>query len=244
MAFHMSDLTIMGCPSPMWPWSVAAGRRSYAVVIPPDYRGPGGSVDKQSGNPDHMGMTDHTLPALPDYHLADELEVESSAALKALADPTRSTIITLLEERAASINQLAKALSKPKGSVGHHVKALESAGLIRVVRTRQVRAITEKFYGRTARWFLLTGLKDSEWSRDFAVQQALGSAVSSDDLPATVTARYARIPADRANEYIAELIALVDRFKAESPAGDTVYAMVAGVFPTDQPFIAPDESSP
>ena len=90
-------------------------------------------------------------------------------------------IITLLEERAASIKQLAEALDKPKGSVGHHVKALEAAGLIRVVRTRQVRAITEKFYGRTARWFIMTGLKGSELSKDFGVQQALGSATPSED---------------------------------------------------------------
>jgi hypothetical protein len=42
----------------------------------------------------------------------------------------------------------------PKGTVGHHLKVLERAGLIRVVRTRKVRAVTEKFYGRTARLFL------------------------------------------------------------------------------------------
>ena len=34
------------------------------------------------------------------------------------------------------------------------IKVLESAGLIRVVRTRRVRAVTEKYYGRTARLFL------------------------------------------------------------------------------------------
>jgi DNA-binding transcriptional ArsR family regulator len=43
----------------------------------------------------------------------------------------------------------------PKGTVGHHVKVLERAGLIRVVRTRQVRALTEKYYGRVARLFQL-----------------------------------------------------------------------------------------
>jgi hypothetical protein len=32
---------------------------------------------------------------------------------------------------------------------------LESAGLVRVVRTRKVRALTEKFYGRVARLFVL-----------------------------------------------------------------------------------------
>jgi hypothetical protein len=34
------------------------------------------------------------------------------------------------------------------------VKVLESAGLVKVVRTRRVRALTENYYGRTARLFL------------------------------------------------------------------------------------------
>jgi len=38
--------------------------------------------------------------------------------------------------------------------VGHHLKVLERAGLIRIVRTRQVRAVTEKYYGRVAKLFL------------------------------------------------------------------------------------------
>ncbi len=35
------------------------------------------------------------------------------------------------------------------------MKVLETAGLVRVVRTRKVRALTEKFYGRVARLFVL-----------------------------------------------------------------------------------------
>jgi len=46
-------------------------------------------------------------------------------------------------------------LDTPKGTVGHHLKVLESAGLVRVVRTRKVRALTEKYYGRVARLFVL-----------------------------------------------------------------------------------------
>jgi predicted ArsR family transcriptional regulator len=63
--------------------------------------------------------------------------------------------VFLLRERAASITELAQALSCPKGTVGHHVKVLEQAKLIRVVRTRKVRALTEKYYGRVARLFVL-----------------------------------------------------------------------------------------
>ena len=61
----------------------------------------------------------------------------------------------MLRERAASTTELAAVLETPKGTVGHHLKVLESAGLVRVVRTRKVRALTEKYYGRVARLFVL-----------------------------------------------------------------------------------------
>jgi DNA-binding transcriptional ArsR family regulator len=63
----------------------------------------------------------------------------------------------LLRERAASTTELAAALETPKGTVGHHLKVLERAGLIRVVRTRKVRALTERYYGRVARLFVMKG---------------------------------------------------------------------------------------
>ncbi|HVS85607.1 MAG TPA: winged helix-turn-helix domain-containing protein [Gaiellaceae bacterium] len=100
-----------------------------------------------------------TPPAAPaerelDYDAPDTLVVDRPEQLKALSDELRSNVIALLRERAFSTQQLAAALGIPKGTVGHHLKVLEEAGLIRVVRTRKVRAVTEKFYGRTARLFL------------------------------------------------------------------------------------------
>jgi DNA-binding transcriptional ArsR family regulator len=91
----------------------------------------------------------------PDYELDDVLIVEDPKQLRALADDFRARIVSLLRERAASTTELAAALETPKGTVGHHLKVLERAGLVRVVRTRQVRALTEKFYGRVARLFVL-----------------------------------------------------------------------------------------
>ena len=82
--------------------------------------------------------------------------------LRALGDFTRGRIIGLLGQRAASTTELAAALDMPKGTVGHHLKVLEKAGLIRVVRTRQVRALTEKYYGRVARLFELKGVDTDE----------------------------------------------------------------------------------
>ena len=93
--------------------------------------------------------------SLIDYEADDVLVVHEPHQLRALADDLRARIVLLIRERAASITELAEALSLPKGTVGHHVKVLEKAGLIRVVRTRKVRALTEKYYGRVARLFVL-----------------------------------------------------------------------------------------
>ena len=54
--------------------------------------------------------------------------------LRALADELRGRIIGLLRERAWSTQQLARELEIPKGTIGHHLKVLERAGLI--VRSR------------------------------------------------------------------------------------------------------------
>jgi DNA-binding transcriptional ArsR family regulator len=83
------------------------------------------------------------------------LTIEEPERLRAVADPTRGRIIALLNQRAASTTELAAALGMPKGTVGHHLKVLERVKLVRVVRTRKVRALTEKYYGRVARLFVL-----------------------------------------------------------------------------------------
>src|SRR5919197_4725 len=96
-----------------------------------------------------------SVDGLRDYEAEDVMTVAEPNQLRALGDDVRARIVLLIRERAASITQLAEALSMPKGTVGHHVKVLEKAGLVRVVRTRKVRALTEKYYGRTARLFVM-----------------------------------------------------------------------------------------
>src|SRR5437870_2507242 len=94
-----------------------------------------------------------TDPPIPDYELADRLVVSAPAQLRALADPLRGTILDLLLERAATVSELAAAVRRPKSTVAHHVHVLVDAGMLRVVRTRRVRAIEERYYGRTASVF-------------------------------------------------------------------------------------------
>ena len=75
--------------------------------------------------------------------------------LRALADDARRRIVALLRERAATTTELAESIGLAKGTVAHHLKVLETAGLVHVVRTRRVRALTESFYGRVARLFVI-----------------------------------------------------------------------------------------
>lgn len=110
------------------------------------------------------------MPTILDYEAPETLVVARADQLRALADDVRSAVISLLRERAYSTQQLSEKLGIPKGTVGHHLKVLENAGLIHVVRTRQVRAVTEKFYGRTARLFLYQ-------TEDPADERAIGSTM-------------------------------------------------------------------
>jgi len=110
------------------------------------------------------------IPTIHDYEAPETLVVSEPEQLRALADDVRNAIIAVLRERARSTQQLAGDLGIPKGTVGHHLNVLEKAGLVHVVRTRQVRAITEKYYGRTARLFLFQ-------TEDPADARALGSAM-------------------------------------------------------------------
>src|SRR5690348_13993965 len=87
----------------------------------------------------------------PGHDLADRLVLTRAAQVRALAHPLRTTILGLLTERAASVAELAAATDRPKGTVAHHVQVLHDAGLLQVVRTRRVRAVEERFYGRAAR---------------------------------------------------------------------------------------------
>jgi len=167
-----------------------------------------------------------------------ELDLEQA---RLFAEPTRNDIITLLAERPATTQQIAEALGKPKGSVGHHLKVLEEAGLISVVRTRQVRAITEKYYGRVARTYVFPRLEEEGPHAPFLIEALEEMRGADDDEEMLLTIRHARIPADRVREFAAAIIELAEEFAGSPPGGSTVYGFVAGVYPTDRPSLKEDD---
>ena len=174
---------------------------------------------------------------VPDYELAATVDADTHEQLKAIAEPLRSRILDLVLERAATVTELATALGRPKSSVAYHVDVLVDAGLLAVVRTRKVRAIEERFYGRTGRTIVIGDAKtpDGVVPRGF-LAEAIAEARAGDPRMRS-TIRHARIPDDRAEEFFERVNRLAEEFSAFPRAGDTVWGFVAAVYPTDHPTL-------
>ncbi|HRW19250.1 MAG TPA: winged helix-turn-helix domain-containing protein [Dermatophilaceae bacterium] len=180
----------------------------------------------------------------PDYELEDRLALTSPAQVKAISHPLRTTILQLLHERAATVTELATALDRPKSTVAHHVDVLLTAGLLRVVRTRRVRAIDERFYGRTARLFYVSAASMDpgvEMPRDFNDFEV----AARESVPAFVDGRlwafirHARLSPDQASEFWGRMAELVAEFDSLPRSGDTTYGFAVGIYPTDHPALPP-----
>jgi DNA-binding transcriptional ArsR family regulator len=179
-------------------------------------------------------MSDKTSP---DYELAATVAVETPAQYKAVADPLRREVLDLVMERAASVTELAVALGRPRGTVAYHVQVLEDAGLLRVVRSRRVRAIEERFYGRTGRTIVF-GQPPSGEKLDL-LAEAWGELPGDRELIRS-TLRHARVPAEAAEEFFAAVVRLAEEFTRLSRGGDTVYGFLGAVFPTTKPTLGGD----
>jgi DNA-binding transcriptional ArsR family regulator len=179
--------------------------------------------------------------SLPDYDLAERIALTEPSQVKALGHPLRNTILSLLHERAATVTELAVALERPKSTVAHHVKVLREAGLVKVVRTRRVRAIEERFYGRTARMFYVAerGSGGAQLPLDFNDFEvaARESAAAYLDGKLWGFIRHARITEAQAAEFWERMATLVAEFDQLPRAGKTVYGFAVGVYPTDHPTL-------
>jgi DNA-binding transcriptional ArsR family regulator len=75
----------------------------------------------------------------------------NAALFKALSHPFRERIMILLTEREASPSQIAEELGEPLDNTSYHVRELESADLIELVRIAPGRRGTQKVYKASAR---------------------------------------------------------------------------------------------
>jgi DNA-binding transcriptional ArsR family regulator len=183
---------------------------------------------------------------VPDYDLADTMQLSTAEQVRAISGPLRTTILGLLHERAATVTELAAAVKSPKSTVAHHVNVLTAAGLLRVVRTRKVRAIDERFYGRTARMFYV-GLGRRADGGELLPQDFNDFEVAAKESVAAYDAghlrsliRHARIPDERAAEFWTRIAQTIAEFDRLPRSGDIAYGFVVGLYPMpDYPTLPP-----
>ncbi len=179
---------------------------------------------------------------IPDYDLDEMVVVTRPEQFRALADELRGTLLELLLERAATVTEMAQAVARPKSTVAYHVNLLVDAGLLRVVRTRRVRAIEERYYGRVARTLYIGVLNRPEDKQVVAAVNGLAEAAAesapahaADELRCTLV--HARIPIEEVRNFWAQVQELARRFAQIPRDGDQVYGFAAGLYPTEAPTL-------
>jgi len=177
------------------------------------------------------------------YELDETIVADSPARLKALGHPLRLLILDLVLERAMTVTELADRVRKPRGTIAHHIDVLVDAGLLKVTATRRVRAIEERFYGRTAHTIVypdsamdgdLPFVADARSQADFSDQQTCAGGFSL---------RHARIPAELAQQFSDRVMEMATEFTRLPRSGTREYAFYFGVFPTNRP-VSPSNEEP
>jgi DNA-binding transcriptional ArsR family regulator len=81
--------------------------------------------------------------------------------IRAMSHPVRFQALSILNERVASPNEMARELGESVGVLAYHVRVLRDMGAIELVETKPRRGATEHFYRATVRaWF-----SDEDYSR-------------------------------------------------------------------------------
>jgi DNA-binding transcriptional ArsR family regulator len=189
------------------------------------------------------------MPQLP-----PSLRITTVRQLKALSDPTRTKILGIIQNQPATAKQLADRLGVAPGTIGHHLRVLESAGLARVVARRMVRGIIARYYTRTARIFnydLAPGQQGSDspnvdfltQARDELAEALAAGAPAGVEVALNGGLPHARLTPERVEHYRERLGELMDAMMAEPVVeGSLVYGMSVSLY-LAPPYlqIAPDE---
>ena len=220
-------------------------------------------------------MNDDTFVSVWQYGAVEDLQqpdagaplavrtVEDVEILRALADPTRLAILSVLMERrddlpVLSVKELAARLGEPQTKLYRHMKQLEATGLIRVAATRLVSGILEQRYQASQRDLHFDGsfIRAHADESEVALNTFLDSfrtgffAALRDErlapdrvedaeryrLP-TMSYSEARVSPARATQIrdrLKEVMALIDDKEAEDPAGVLVNVLI-GYYASTEP---------
>jgi DNA-binding transcriptional ArsR family regulator len=159
--------------------------------------------------------------------------VETDQQLHAVGSLARHRVLRVLRDGPATVTQIAGQLGIAKGSSHYHVGVLARAGLVRVVETRKVRGVEERYYAMAATAIELPDPAPGE--PDHLMRHALAdleSAPASDQR--TVRLKHARLSPAAFGAFEARLDALIDELtELSDPQGPAADLLVALYRPRD-----------
>lgn len=80
----------------------------------------------------------------------DVFVIRNLETLKVIADPTRNHILDILQKAPQNVKEVAEKLGLAPSKLYYHFNMLEKHGFIKVVETRQVANLIEKYYQAAA----------------------------------------------------------------------------------------------
>jgi DNA-binding transcriptional ArsR family regulator len=190
--------------------------------------------------PDAGGWT-----PVPEVGEPDEVfELDDLDLLAHMTNPVRGAVLRRLKEP-RTVAQVADALQVPVTRLYHHVNKLEQAGLIRVVATRQVAAVTERRYQASGRSFRIArSLLETSDERELSLalsalfdvaklgfQRTVESGTYHDaerlDEHSFLSLGDLALSPERHRELVKRLAALVDEFRSDLDLDDPAAELVA-----------------
>ena len=158
---------------------------------------------------------------MPDLPMA--VTITTLEQFKAISHPLRTRILGIIQQQPATAKQIADRLRASTGSIGHHLKLLEEAGLAQIVAKRVTHGIIAKYYTRTAKVFDFDLPK--EWVSPHDVTEDIVGAGYADlqltltQLGAEVLSGYPRVKlsSQQVAKYQARVKQLIEDLLAETP---------------------------
>ncbi|GAB1509163.1 hypothetical protein JCM33774_12040 [Actinophytocola sp. KF-1] len=182
-----------------------------------------------------------TIASVPTEDRPETFHVTTDEQLRAVSNLTRHRIMAMLRFEPATITQIAKRVGLAKGSSSYHVRLLERAGLVKVVRTRKVRGVTERYYAVAAGSIELPDPGPGQ--PDVLLRNAVADLEASPaDGERHVRMAHLRLTDEQFAELGARLDALADEYRALSDPSLPDASLVFALFQPAQRTRADEEA--
>jgi predicted transcriptional regulator len=173
------------------------------------------------------GQETLTIARMPADEPSGTMHLTTDEQLRAVSNLTRHRIMAVLRFGPATITQIAGRVGVAKGSSSYHVRLLERAGLVKVVRTRKVRGVTERYYAMAARSIVLPD--PGTGGPDVLMRHAVADLEASAADDRQVRMAHLRLTPQQFAELGARLQQLADEYQALSdpslPDASLVFAL-------------------